>query len=205
MSMIYDDEDWDQKYHAKLSKKRIGSIVPAVVFKTRVRDESVGGSNPYRWQDVNSYELFGNKRVIVFSLPGAFTPTCSTMQLPGFEKSFAEFTQLGIDEIYCVSVNDSFAMNCWAKQQNLEHVKVIPDGNAEFTNKMNMLVQKENLGFGDRSWRYAMVVDNGKIEMWFEEPGFKNNAEDDPYGETSPENILSHLKAEIVDRERGKR
>ena len=202
---VYDDEEWDQKWHAKVSKKRIGSIVPAVVFKTRVRDESIGGSNPYRWQDVNSYELFGNKRVIVFSLPGAFTPTCSTMQLPGFEKSFADFVQLGIDEIYCVSVNDSFAMNCWAKQQNLEYVKVIPDGNGEFTQKMNMLVEKENLGFGDRSWRYAMIVDNGKIEAWFEEPGFKHNAEDDPYGETSPENILSHLRAAEVDRMRGKR
>lgn len=201
---VYDDEEWDQKWHAKVSKKRIGSIVPAVVFKTRVRDESIGGSNPYRWQDVNSYELFGNKRVIVFSLPGAFTPTCSTMQLPGFEKSFADFVQLGIDEIYCVSVNDSFAMNCWAKQQNLEYVKVIPDGNGEFTQKMNMLVEKENLGFGDRSWRYAMIVDNGKIEAWFEEPGFKHNAEDDPYGETSPENILSHLRAAEVDRMRGK-
>lgn len=203
MSVYDDDESWDQKYHARVSKKRIGSIVPAVVFKTRVRDESVGGSNPYRWQDVTSYELFGNKRVVVFSLPGAFTPTCSTMQLPGFEKSFADFVELDINAIYCISVNDSFAMNCWAKQQNLEHVKVIPDGNGEFTNKMNMLVSKENLGFGDRSWRYAMVVDNGKIEMWFEEPGFKNNAEDDPYGETSPENILSHLRAKEVERQRG--
>ena len=89
---IDDDYDnWEIKQHARVSKKRIGSIVPAVVFKTRVRDESVGGPNPYRWQDVNSYEYFGGKRVIVFSLPGAFTPTCSTMQLPGFETMYDEF------------------------------------------------------------------------------------------------------------------
>ena len=201
--MVYDDDEWEQKYHARHSKNRIGSVVPAVNFKTRVRDESVGGPNPFRWQDVNSYELFGGKRVIVFSLPGAFTPTCDTYQLPGVEKHFADFVQLGIDEIYCISVNDSFVMNCWAKQQNLEYVKVIPDGNGEFTNKMNMLVQKENLGFGDRSWRYAMVVNNGVVENWFEEPGFKHNADNDPYGETSPENILSHLRAAAVDKERG--
>ena len=202
--MVYDDDEWEQKYHARHSKNRIGSVVPAVKFKTRVRDESVGGINPFRWQDVNSYDLFGNKKVIVFSLPGAFTPTCDTYQLPGFDNNFEAFKDLGIDEIYCLSVNDAFVMNCWGKQQNLKNVKLIPDGNGEFTNKMNMLVQKENLGFGDRSWRYAMVVNNGVVEAWFEEPGFKHNAEDDPYGETAPENILAHLRAAAVDRMRGK-
>jgi peroxiredoxin len=202
--MIYDNDEWDKKYHDELSAKRVGSILPAVVFKTRVRDESVGGSNPYRWQNVTSYEYFGGKRVIVFSLPGAFTPTCDTYQLPGFDFLYDQFKELGIDEIYCVSVNDSFVMNCWGKQQNLKNVKLIPDGNGEFTTKMNMLVQKENLGFGDRSWRYAMIVDNGVIEAWFEEPGFKHNAEDDPYGETSPETILSHLRVKAVEKERGK-
>jgi alkyl hydroperoxide reductase subunit AhpC len=201
---IYDDDQWEAKYHEKVSKDRIGSVVPAVNFKVRVRDDSVAGSNPYRWSDVNSYDLFGNKRVIVFSLPGAFTPTCDTYQLPGFEEKFADFVDLGISEIYCVSVNDSFVMNCWAKQQKLEYVRVIPDGNAAFTNKMHMLVQKENLGFGDRSWRYAMIVNNGVIEAWFEEPGFRNNAEDDPYGETSPENILTYLRVKAVEKERGK-
>ena len=84
-------------------------------------------------------------------------------------------------------------MNAWSKSQGTKSVKMIPDGNAVFTNKMNMLVQKENLGFGDRSWRYAAIVNNGIIEAWFEEPGFKSNAEDDPYGETSPENIMKYL------------
>jgi peroxiredoxin len=192
---IDDDYDnWEIKQHARVSKKRIGSIVPAVVFKTRVRDESVGGPNPYRWQDVNSYEYFGGKRIIVFSLPGAFTPTCSTMQLPGFETMYDEFKQKhDIDEIYCISVNDAFTMNAWAKAQDIKNVKVIPDGNNDFTSKMRMSVDKSNLGFGDRSWRYAMVVNNGVVEAWFEEPGYSNNCETDPYGETSPENIMNWL------------
>lgn len=192
---IDDDYDnWEVKHHDRVSKKRIGSIVPAVVFKTRVRDESVGGPNPYRWQNVNSYEYFGGKRVIVFSLPGAFTPTCSTMQLPGFETMYGEFKQKhDIDEIYCISVNDAFTMNAWAKAQDIKNVKIIPDGNNNFTSKMRMSVNKSNLGFGDRSWRYAMIVNNGVIEAWFEEPGFSNNCETDPYGETSPENIMKWL------------
>jgi len=202
--MVFDDEEWDQKYHEKQTKKRIGSIIPAVNFKTRVRDESVGGPNPYRWQDVNSYQLFGGRRVIIFSLPGAFTPTCDTYQLPGFEAMYDKFrTVHDIDNIYCISVNDAFVMNCWAKQQKLVNVEMIPDGNGEFTNKMNMLVQKENLGFGDRSWRYAAIINNGVIEAWFEEPGFKNNAEEDPYGETSPENIMTYFNVKAVEKERG--
>lgn len=167
--------------------------VPQVTFKTRVRDESVGGDNPFRWQDVTTEELFNGKRVIVFSLPGAFTPTCSTYQLPNFEAMADKFYEKGIDDIYVVSVNDSFVMNKWAQSQNLEHVKVIPDGTGEFTRKMGMLVCKDNLGFGMRSWRYAMVVENGVITDWFEEPGFEDNCESDPYGETSPENIYSKL------------
>lgn len=194
-----DDEydNWEVKQHARISKKRIGSVVPAVVFKTRVRDESVGGPNPFRWQDVNSYDYFGGKRVIVFSLPGAFTPTCSTMQLPGFETMYDEFKQKhGIDEIYCISVNDAFTMNAWAKAQDIKNVKVIPDGNMDFTQKMRMVVDKSNLGFGDRSWRYAMIVNNGVVEAWFEEPGYSNNCETDPYGETSPENIMNWLDSQ---------
>ena len=193
-----DDYDkWEVKQHARMSKKRVGSVVPAVTFRTRVRDESVGGSNPFRWEDVNSYEYFGGKRVIVFSLPGAFTPTCSTMQLPGFESMYDEFKQKhGIDEIYCISVNDAFTMNAWAKSQDIKNVQVIPDGNNDFTGKMRMSVDKSNLGFGDRSWRYAMIVNNGKIEAWFEEPGFMNNCETDPYGETSPENIMNWLDSQ---------
>jgi peroxiredoxin len=170
------------------------TIVPSVVFQTRVRDDSIGGPNPYRWEEVNSYDLFAGKRVVLFSLPGAFTPTCSAMQLPTFEKRYDEFKYYGIDEVYCISVNDAFVMNKWAQDQGLEKVKVIPDGNAEFTSGMRMGVNKWNLGFGLRSWRYAVIVDNGKIEKWFVEDGKVDNAKDDPYGISSPENILEYLK-----------
>jgi peroxiredoxin len=170
------------------------TLVPSVTFKTRVRDDSIGGDNPYRWEDVTTWDLFAGKRVVLFSLPGAFTPTCSTYQLPGFEEKFAEFKALGLKDIYCVSVNDAFVMNAWAKAQKIKKVKVIPDGSGIFTRKMNMLVHKDNLGFGERSWRYACVVNNGKIEKWFIEPGAEDNCPVDPYGETAPENILNWLK-----------
>lgn len=193
----YDDfeesNEWLTKRHEKHTKKRIGSLVPAVSFKIRVRDDSIEGPNPYRWDEVNSYQLFGNKRVILFSLPGAFTPTCSTYQLPGFENNYSNFKELGIDDIYCMSVNDAFVMNSWATSQNLKNVKVIPDGNGDFTSKIRMSVYKSNLGFGYRSWRYAAIINNGVVEAWFEEPGFTDNCETDPYGETSPENILKFL------------
>lgn len=170
-------------------------VVPSVVFKTRVRDESIAGDNPYRWEDKTTFDYFANKRVVLFSLPGAFTPTCSTYQLPGFEEKFAEFKALGIKDIYCISVNDAFVMNCWAKMQKVKKVKMIPDGSAKFTRKMKMHVSKDNLGFGERSWRYACIVNNGKIEKWFIEPGIEDDAAGDPYGETSPENVLAWLKS----------
>ena len=173
----------------------IGKKVPDVTFHTRVRDESIGGSNPYRWQEVTTDEYFKGKRVVLFSLPGAFTPTCSTFQLPDFEKLYPEFQELGIDEVYCLAVNDAFVMNAWGRHNNLQHVKLIPDGNGEFTRKMGMLVAKYNLGFGMRSWRYAAVVNDGVIEKWFEDKGFSDNCETDPYGESSPQNILKVLKA----------
>lgn len=176
-----------------------GVKVPAVTFKTRVRDEAVGGPNPFRWQDMTSDDYFAGKRVILFSLPGAFTPTCSTYQLPGFENNAAEFADLGIDEIYCMSVNDSFVMNKWAEAQGISNVKVIPDGSGEFTRKVGMLVAKDNLGFGMRSWRYAAIINDGVIEAWFEEPGLSDNHGEDPYGVSSPETLMEHLKAVKAD------
>ncbi len=173
----------------------VGVKVPNVTFHTRVRDESVGGPNPYRWQDMTSDDYFKGKRVVLFSLPGAFTPTCSTYQLPGYEKNAEEFRKLGIDEIYCMSVNDSFVMNAWARDQKLENVKVIPDGSGIFTRQIGMLVDKDNLGFGYRSWRYAAVIDDGVIEAWFEEPGREDNHGEDPYGESSPETVLEYLRS----------
>ncbi|WP_170760297.1 peroxiredoxin [Ruegeria lacuscaerulensis] len=170
-----------------------GTKLPDVTFHTRVRDEAVEGSNPFRWEDKTTADYFAGKRVILFSLPGAFTPTCSTYQLPGFENGYADFKAKGIDDIYCMSVNDSFVMNKWALDQGLENVKVIPDGSGEFTRKMGMLVDKDNLGFGMRSWRYAAIVNDGVVEAWFEEPGLMDNCPEDPYGVSSPENLKKHL------------
>ena len=171
-----------------------GNSVPDVTFKVRVRDESIGGDNPFKWTDVTTHDIFSGKRVVVFSLPGAFTPTCSTYQVPGFEENYDLMRSLDVDEIYVISVNDTFVMRKWMIDQGVEKIKFIPDGNGEFTEKMGMLVCKDNLGFGSRSWRYAMVVDNGMIEQFWEEPGRCDNADDDPYGETDPNNILDYLK-----------
>ena len=183
------------KWDDEAREEELPEIVPAVVFKTRVRDDSIEGPNPFRWEDKTTYDYFAGKRVVLFSLPGAFTPTCSTMQLPGFEQKFAEFKALGIKDIYCVSVNDAFVMNCWAKDQKIKKVKMIPDGSANFTSAMRMDVYKDNLGFGRRSWRYACVVNNGQIEKWFIEGDVvEDNVDSDPYGVTSPENILNWLR-----------
>ena len=175
-----------------------GDQLPQVTFQTRVRDESVGGPNPYRWQAVTTQDYFKGKRVVLFSLPGAFTPTCSTYQLPGFENAAGEMAKMGIDAIYCLSVNDSFVMNQWAKAQNLRNVQVIPDGSGEFTDKVGMLVRKDNLGFGARSWRYAAIIDNGTVEAWFEEPGRMDDCPEDPYGASSPESVMAWLRANPV-------
>lgn len=175
----------------------VGFKVPNVEFLFREGDEApadggcpIGGD----WVSKVSDDIFKDKRVIIFSLPGAYTPTCSTYQLPGFEEQYDDFKAEGIDDIYVVSVNDAFVMNAWAEYLGIKNVKVLPDGNGDFTGNMNMLVEKRNLGFGPRSWRYAAVVNNGTIEAWFEEPGLSDNAADDPYGETSPENIMKYLK-----------
>lgn len=176
----------------------IGRKIPDVTFRTRVRDEAIGGPNPFRWQDKTSGDYFAGKRVVLFSLPGAFTPTCSTFQLPDFEKLYGEFQAEGIDAIYCISVNDAFVMNAWGKTQNLENVQLIPDGSGEFTRKMGMLVSKDNLGFGMRSWRYAAIINDGVVEQWFEEDGFSDNCDSDPYGISSPQNILENLRRKIA-------
>jgi peroxiredoxin len=169
--------------------------VPDVVFKTRVRDESVPGPNPFRWQDLSTQDLFGGKRVVLFSLPGAFTPTCSTSHLPRYEELYEEIKSLGVDAVICLSVNDAFVMFQWGKHQNAQHVFRLPDGNGEFTRKMGMLVDKSNLGFGMRSWRYSMVVNDGAIEKMFIEPGYGDNAPSDPFEVSDADTMLAYLKS----------
>lgn len=147
------------------------------------------------WIEKTSHELFAKKKVVIFGLPGAFTPTCSEKQLPGYENLYPEFLATGVDEVYCVSVNDAFVMNAWAETQGIRYVKMLPDGNATFTALMNQLVIKNNLGFGLRSWRYACVVNNLTVEFIAEEEGKEDNHPEDPYEKSTPENILEYLKS----------
>jgi peroxiredoxin len=173
----------------------LGRQIPDVTLKTRVRDESVGGPNPFRWQDRQTTELFGRGRVVVFALPGAFTPTCSTEQCPAFERQYDELRAAGADEVYCLSVNDAFVMFQWGKNLGLSKVKLVPDGSGDFTRRMGMLIKKEHLGFGERSWRYAMVIDDGIVTGWFEEPGINDvGADEDPYTESTPDKVLAWLR-----------
>ena len=150
----------------------------------------IGGT----WKDVTTDELFSGKRVVIFSLPGAFTPTCSGEELPSYDREFKNFLKMGIDDVYCVSVNDAFVMNAWARDLEIKNVKMIPDGCGTFTSNMGMLVAKPAQGFGMRSWRYAAIINNGNIEKIFEEPGFNNfSDDDDPYIVSTPENVKNYL------------
>ena len=170
--------------------------VPDVVFKTRVRDESVAGPNPFRWQDLSTNDIFAGKKVVVFSLPGAFTPTCSSNHLPRYEELYDQFKAQGVDQIVCVSVNDAFVMFQWGQRVEAKNVFLLPDGNGEFTRKMGMLVDKSNLGFGPRSWRYSMLVNDGNIEKVFIESGFEDNCPIDPFEVSDADTMLAYLKGD---------
>tara|TARA_B100000686_G_C16499297_1_gene816199 strand:+ start:338 stop:877 length:540 start_codon:yes stop_codon:yes gene_type:complete len=172
----------------------IGDRVPEVTFKTRVRDESVEGPNPFRWEDKTTSDIFGGKKIVLFALPGAFTPTCSSTHLPGYEEKYQEFKDMGIDEVICLSVNDAFTMFKWGQDQGVKNVFLLPDGNGEFTDKMGMLVKKENLGFGSRSWRYSMMVDDGEIKQMFVEDGKVDNCSTDPFAVSDADTMMTALK-----------
>jgi len=168
--------------------------VPKVTFKTRVRNEALGGSNPYEWRDLTTDDLFKDKKVVLFALPGAFTPTCSSTHLPGYEGLYAEFEKLGVDQVVCLSVNDAFVMFKWGKDLGAEKVFLLPDGSGEFTRQMGMMVKKDNLGFGERSWRYSMLVEDGEIKKMFVEPGFEDNCPSDPFEVSDAQTMLDYLK-----------
>ena len=169
-------------------KDMTGQKVPSVVFHTREGDA---------WKDISTDELFNNKKVIVFSLPGAFTPTCSSTHLPRYNELAKEFYALGVDEIICMSVNDTFVMNAWKADQECGNVVVIPDGNGEFTEGMGMLVGKEDLGFGKRSWRYSMYVVNGVVEKMFIEP----QEPGDPFKVSDADTMMKYLKPDWTAKE----
>ncbi len=183
-------------------KPETPEVVPEVTFKTRIKAASVETSTastvcedtPFSWIDLTTTEIFKGKKVVLFALPGAFTPTCSAAHLPGYEKNYDEFKALGIDEVVCLSVNDAFVMTKWATTLLAEKVMMLPDGNAEFTRKMGMLVKKENVGFGERSWRYSMLVDDGKVVKMFIEPGMQDNSEVDPFEVSDAETMLEFIR-----------
>ncbi|MFV0476398.1 MAG: peroxiredoxin [Parahaliea sp.] len=179
--------------------------VPHTVFKTRVRDESVEGPNPFRWQDMSTDDIFGGKKVVVFSLPGAFTPTCSSTHLPRYDELYEEFKAQGVDTIVCISVNDAFVMFQWGKQQNNKNIFLLPDGNGEFTRKMGMLVDKSNIGFGMRSWRYSMLVEDSHIKKLFVEPDFGDLCPADPFEVSDADTMLAYLKGEKTSGEKAQR
>ena len=162
----------------------VGETLPEVTMPFRAEGE---------WKYLNTKEQFAGKRVIIFALPGAFTPTCSSFQLPGFETMFSQFQEKGIEDIYCLSVNDTFVMNSWFEAQGIENVRPLPDGNGEFTEHVGASVAKANVGFGIRSWRYAMVVNDNVVEHVFAEEGFGDNIDTDPYEVSAPENVLANI------------
>lgn len=164
---------------------KTGQRVPFVTFKIR---------EDYKWVTKTTDDIFRNKRVILFALPGAFTPTCSTVHLPRYNELYDTFRSHGVDDIICLSVNDSFVLNEWKKAEKVDKITMLPDGNGEFSAKLGFLVDKKDMCFGNRSWRYSMVVNDGVIEKMFIEP----EGEEDPYGESSAETMLKYLDPAAV-------
>ncbi len=169
-------------------ENREGQNIPNVTFRVIENGD---------WIDITTDNLFAGKTVIVFSLPGAFTPTCSSTHLPRFNELAPVFKQNGVDEIVCISVNDTFVMNAWKENQESNNVTVLPDGNGEFTDGMGMLVGKEDLGFGKRSWRYSMLVKDKKIEKMFIEA----EIEGDPFEVSDADSMLNYINANAVKPE----
>lgn len=162
-----------------------GKRVPQVTFSTRTNDQ---------WQQITTDDIFKGKTVVVFSLPGAFTPTCSSTHLPRYNELAAVLKQNGVDDIVCVSVNDTFVMNAWAEHQEAQNITLLPDGNGEFTDGMGMLVDKKEIGFGKRSWRYSMLVKDGVIEKMFIEPDVAG----DPFEVSDADTMLDYINPQQV-------
>ena len=174
--------------------------IPYTNFKTRTGDDNAIGGCAFiggEWKDVNTTDLFKNKKVVLFSLPGAYTPTCSSQQVPEYEDKYEELKKY-VDEVYCLSVNDSFVMNAWFRDQKISRVKPIGDGEGKFTKEMGMLVNKPKQGFGMRSWRYSAFVDNCKVVKMFVEDGKNNESNDsDPFMVSDANTMLNYLKSEF--------
>lgn len=162
-----------------------GQPVPQVTFRTR---------QDHEWVNLSSNDVFKDKTVVVFSLPGAFTPTCSSTHVPRYNQLAAEFKSQGVDEIICISVNDAFVMNEWQREQHADNLIFLPDGNGDFSDAMGMLVDKHELGFGKRSWRYSMLVKNGIVEKMFIEPDLPG----DPFQVSDADTMLDYIAPNAV-------
>lgn len=165
-------------------KDKTGSKVPEVKFAVREGHE---------WVTKTTDDYFKGKKVVLFALPGAYTPTCSSTHLPRYNELYETFMQNGIDDVICLSVNDTFVMNEWQMDQGAENITMLPDGNGEFSEKLGFLVDKGAIGFGKRTWRYSMLVNDGTIEKMF----IEENVEGDPFGVSNAETMLEHLNASI--------
>ncbi len=168
--------------------------VPDSIFHTRIRNDAQEGPNPYEWKQLTTDDVFKDKKVVLFALPGAFTPACSESHLPGYEQNYDELIAAGVDKVICLSVNDAFVMFQWAKVQNISKVFMLPDGNGDFTRKMGMLVTRTANGMGLRSWRYSMFVDDRNIKKVFVEPGFKDEPPGVPVQQSDAKTMLAWLR-----------
>ena len=190
-----------KKFWSDMDKleKRNKKMIPKVIFKMRHNDHvQLGGACAIGgvWKDVTTSQLFDNKKIVLFALPGAYTPTCSSKQLPGYESKYEQLKKF-VDDVYCVSVNDAFVMNSWFRDLNIKNVKAIGDGEGTFTAGMGMLVSKPKQGFGLRSWRYSAYIDNGEVKVMFVEPGKNNLSEDnDPFHVSGVETMIKYFEDE---------
>jgi peroxiredoxin len=186
------------RLHSIPSKEAIAVIfdrVPDSIFYTRVRNDSLGGPNPFEWKELTSNDVFLGRNIVLFAVPGAFTPACSETHLPGFDATYDDFRALGVDEVICLSVNDAFVMFQWAKASGANKVFMLPDGNGDFSRKMGMLVERKTTGMGMRSWRYSMHVIDGKIRKVFSEDGYGDNPAGVPVAVSDAGTMLGYLKS----------
>ena len=187
-----------------------GMTLPDVVFKTRTRIDT-DSENPFAWKDLTTDDFFAGKKCVLFALPGAFTPTCSASHLPKYEELYEEFMNLGIDEVYCLSVNDAFVMRKWGLDQGLQEdktigslgfkkVKLIPDGACLFTRGVDMsCTWTTERGFGERSWRYSALIEDCVVKKVFIEEPFVQNSESDPYNVSDAETMLNYIKGDDTE------
>jgi peroxiredoxin len=170
-------------------------MVPPAIFHTRVRNPALPGSNPFEWKAITTDDVFAGRRVVLFALPGAFTPACSDEHLPGYEANHAAFMEAGVDRVVCLAVNDAFVLYQWAKSRAVENTVMLPDGNGAFTRKMGMLVDRSAQGMGMRSWRYSMLVEDRAIVKLFSEPGLRDDPPGVPLEISGADTMLDYLRS----------